>query len=103
MDWESQTSPPGALAGPEPELTRARKELRTLYAALDHVENGLLILDGKLRAVYSNPALHRMFDSFSAEEIRSQNPPYVKLLQAAHSASAVDLEDYVAKRLRWVR
>ena len=103
MDWESQTSPPGALAGPEPELTRARKELRTLYAALDHVENGLLILDGKLRAVYSNPALHRMFDSFSAEEIRSQNPPYVKLLHAAHSASAVDLEDYVAKRLRWVR
>ena len=104
MVCECQASHAGTeVARPEPELAQARKELRTLYAALDHVENGLLILDDELCAVYSNPALHRIFDSFSAEEIRSRKPSYVELLRAANSASVVDLEDYVAKRLRWVR
>ena len=62
---------------------KAKKELGTLHAALDHVHSGLLILDGKLRAVYSNPALHLMFKSFSAEEIRSGKVSYEELLRAA--------------------
>jgi len=85
------------------ELARARKELGTLYAALDNVQSGLLILDGDLRAVYSNPALHRMFKSYSPAEIRERRPLYEELLRAAYSASAVELEDYVARRLAWVR
>ncbi len=91
------------LARVQRKLGKAKKELGTLYAALDHVHSGLLILDGKLRAVYSNPALHLMFKSFSAEEIRSGKVSYEELLRAAFTASAVDLDDYVAKRLAWVR
>lgn len=84
-------------------LAQARRELRTLYAALDNVESGLLILDSELRAVYSNPVLHRMFKSHNTEEIRGRDYSYEALLRAAYTASAVDLEDYVAKRLAWVR
>ena len=53
--------------------------------------------------MYSNPALHMMFKSFSAAEIRSGKLSYEELLRAAVAASAVDLSDYVAKRLAWVR
>jgi diguanylate cyclase (GGDEF)-like protein len=91
------------VASVDGELAEAKRQLGTLYAALDHVHSGLLILDGKLRAVYSNPALHMMFKSFSAPEIRSGKLSYEELLRAAFAASAVDLSDYVAKRLAWVR
>ena len=84
-------------------LAQTRKELSTLYAALDHVDSGLLILDDKLRALYCNPVLPRMFKSFSAERIRSGKLSYEVLLRGAYTASAVDLDDYVAKRLAWVR
>lgn len=87
----------------EADLARARMELRTLYAALDNVQSGLLVLDGRLRAVYSNPVLHRMFKSHSQEQIRSRKLSYEELLRGAYTASAVDLEDYVARRLAWVR
>jgi diguanylate cyclase (GGDEF)-like protein len=81
---------------------KAEHELATLYAALDHVHSGLLILDGDLRASYSNPALHTMFKSFSSEEIRRDKPFYGNLLKAAFAASAIEVEDYVASRLAWV-
>jgi diguanylate cyclase (GGDEF)-like protein len=91
------------VADTKKDLAQVRRELRTLYAALDNVDSGLLILDRQLRAVYSNPALHRMFKSHSAAEIRSRAYSYDELLRAAYTASAVDLGDYVAKRLAWVR
>jgi diguanylate cyclase (GGDEF)-like protein len=84
------------------ELGAARQELETLYAALDHVNSGIMILDAGLHAHYSNPILHRMFKVFSAEQIRHGRPFYGDLLQAAAAASAVNLEDYVARRLAWV-
>lgn len=83
-------------------LAQTEKELSTLFAALDHVTSGLLILDENLRAVYSNPVLHQDFKSFSAEQIRSGKFSYEELLRGADGADAVDLDDYVAKRLAWV-
>ena len=85
------------------ELAHARKELATLYAALDHVDSGLLILDGKLRGRYSNPSLHRMFKSLTAEQIRTENPHYADMLRSAADAMSVNVKDYVAKRLAWVK
>jgi diguanylate cyclase (GGDEF)-like protein len=85
------------------ELARARQSLETLYAALNNVDSGLLLLNRKLRAVYSNPSLHAMFRSLSPEYIREKNPPYVDLLKEASAALAVDVEDYVARRLAWVK
>jgi diguanylate cyclase (GGDEF)-like protein len=90
------------LAGVRHELAAARQELETLYAALDHVNSGIMILDAGLHAHYSNPVLHKLFKVFSAEQIRNDRPYYGDLLQAAAAASAVDLEDYVARRLAWV-
>jgi diguanylate cyclase (GGDEF)-like protein len=84
------------------ELGAARQELETLYAALDNVHSGLLILDSELHARYSNPILRDMFKTSSAADIRKERPFYGDLLRVAAAASAVNLEDYVARRLAWV-
>jgi diguanylate cyclase (GGDEF)-like protein len=84
------------------ELAEARQELDTLYCALDSVNSGLLILNKDLRAVYSNPSLHTMFNSLSADDIRTQHPHYADMLADAADAMAVDFENYVARRLAWV-
>ena len=85
------------------ELTEAQQALETLYAALDNVDSGLLILNQDLRAVYSNPVLHVMFRANSSEEIRQNRPLYADMLAASAQAVAVNLEDYVARRLAWVQ
>jgi GGDEF domain-containing protein len=84
-------------------LAEARQELKTLYAALDNVQSGLLLLDGELRARFSNPVLHTMFKTFSAEQIRREGLHYRDLLLAAANADAVDAHDYVERRLVWVK
>ena len=94
---------PAGLARLMHELTEARQSLETLYAALDNVDAGLLILDKDLRAIYSNPVLHLMFRANSTEEIRTQRPLYADMLGAAAQAVAVNLDDYVERRLAWVR
>jgi diguanylate cyclase (GGDEF)-like protein len=91
------------LAQTRQELVQSRQELETLYAALDNVDSGLLLLSPDLRALYSNPVLHAHFRTLTPEEIRAQKPPYAELLRKAAAAMAVDLEDYVARRLAWVK
>jgi len=90
------------VRGLRAELGAARQELETLYAALDSVHSGLLILDDQLRARYSNPSLRAMFKTYRAVDFRKERPFYGDLLRAAAAASAVNLEDYVARRLAWV-
>jgi len=94
---------PAEFARVQRELTEARQNLETLYAALDNVDSGLLVLNRDLRAVYSNPVLHVMFRANSSEEIRQTRPLYADMLTASSQAVAVNLEDYVARRLAWVR
>ncbi len=84
-------------------LRAAKDEARTLQAALDKVQSGLLLLDKDLRAKYSNPALHVMFNSFSQDYIREVQPSYEELLTDAQRNSAVDLDDYINRRLEWVK
>jgi diguanylate cyclase (GGDEF)-like protein len=90
------------LTETQTQLSAARQELETLYGALDHVHSGLLILDGELCAQYINPALHTMFQTITPEEIRNTRPRYADLLVGAAAAAAVDVTDYVARRLAWV-
>lgn len=90
------------LAETQVQLGVARQELETLYSALDHVHSGLLILDGELCARYINPALHTMFQTVTPEEIRNSRPRYADLLQGAAAVAAVEVNDYVARRLAWV-
>ncbi|MBI5128358.1 MAG: diguanylate cyclase [Rhodopseudomonas palustris] len=94
---------PAAFSRLMHELTEARQNLETLYSALDNVDAGLLILDRDLHAIYSNPVLHVMFKANSTEEIRAKRPPYADMLSAAAQAVAVNLDDYVERRLAWVR
>jgi diguanylate cyclase (GGDEF)-like protein len=94
---------PAEITRLQRELSEARQSLDTLYAALDNVDAGLLILNEELRAVYSNPVLHVMFRANSAEEIRQNRPLYAEMLAASAQAVAVDLDDYVARRLAWVQ
>jgi diguanylate cyclase (GGDEF)-like protein len=94
---------PEEFAGVQRELTEAKQSLETLYAALDNVRSGLLLLNKDLRAVYSNPVLHAIFKANSSAQIRETKPLYADMLAASAQAAAVDLEDYVARRLEWVR
>ena len=94
-------------------------QLETLYAALDNVESGMLILNSCLRAVYCNSAILKIFHSHRTPAmLREQKPHYRELLEeaaqiregrrlhydrSAPALSSVEMEDYVARRLEWVR
>jgi diguanylate cyclase (GGDEF)-like protein len=91
------------LARVRRELVQARQELERLYAALDNVDSGVLLLNDELRALYSNRSLHVMFKSLDPEVIRRDRPLYVEMLKQAAAASAVDIEDYVERRIAWVQ
>ena len=67
----AEASPGRAAASAQPGPGSATEELETLYAALDNIENGVMLLDHELRARYANPALHTMFKS-SAKVHRRQ-------------------------------
>jgi diguanylate cyclase (GGDEF)-like protein len=85
------------------QLDAARDELRTLYAALDNVQSGLLLLDGKLRARYGNPALHALFKNAPPRFVRETRPRYEDLLRGAQNISTVNQDEYVRRRLAWVK
>lgn len=102
-ELKGSAADPAEFARVQRELTEAKQGLETLYAALDNVDSGLLVLNKDLRAVYSNPVLHAMFRANSSEEIRETRPLYADMLAASAQAVAVNLEDYVARRLAWVR
>jgi diguanylate cyclase (GGDEF)-like protein len=110
-----QQAPAAAL------IAALERQLDTLYAALDNVQSGMLILDRDLRVVYCNPALFNMFQSErTPADIRARKPHYEELLREAarnregrrfhydrgeevSGTLAVDQDDYVARRLDWVR
>jgi len=102
------------------DVVHTEGKLNALYAALDNVQSGMLILDADLRAVYCNRTLFNMFSSaWTPENLRIANPPYEELLWEAAflhegrrfhydrcqdaGALAADSDDYVARRLEWVR
>jgi diguanylate cyclase (GGDEF)-like protein len=103
QDLKGSAIDPAEFARVQRELKEAKQGLQTLYAALDNVDSGLLVLNKELRAVYSNPVLHKMFRANSSDEIRETQPFYADMLAASAQAVAVNLEDYVSRRLSWVR
>jgi hypothetical protein len=83
----------------------AAAELATVYAALDNIENGIILLDHELRARYANPATHKMFKS--PAKFVNGTPLYAEMLEHARRSSAYavpadELAKYVADRLAWV-
>ncbi|MCO5160352.1 MAG: diguanylate cyclase [Mesorhizobium sp.] len=89
----------------QPTNAAAATELATLYAALDNIENGVILLDRELRAQYANPALHAMFNS-PAEFVHGK-PLFAEMLEharrtRAYAVSPDELRKYVSERLAWV-
>ena len=80
-------------------------ELATLYAALDNIENGVMLLDHELRAQYTNPAVHAMFKS--PQKFIDGKPLYAEMLEyarrsGAYAVSPEELRQYISGRLAWV-
>ena len=83
----------------------ATEELATVYAALDNIENGVILLDRELRLQYANPASHAMFKS--PQKFVEGKPLFAEMLEharrsSAYAVSADELKQYVARRLAWV-
>jgi diguanylate cyclase (GGDEF)-like protein len=88
-----------------PTLGATATELATLYAALDNIENGVILLDHELRAQYANPAVHAMFKS--PQEFIDGKPLYAEMLEyarrsGAYAVSPEELRQYISERLAWV-
>ena len=96
----------GRVAARVQPATRAvATELATLYAALDNIENGVILLDHELRMQYANPALHAMFNS--PPEFVNGKPLFAEMLEharrsRAYAVSPEELRKYVSQRLAWV-
>jgi diguanylate cyclase (GGDEF)-like protein len=95
-------------------------QLEILYAALDQVESGLLILNRDFHAIYCNAALLKMFKSHrTPETLRREKPHYQTLLEEAAQdregrrlhydrsdgpdIAPIETTDYVTRRLDWLR
>ncbi len=93
-------------AARQPVLGTTATELATLYAALDNIENGVILLDHDLRAQYANPALHAMFNS--PQKFVEGKPLYAEMLEyarqsGAYAISPEELRKYVSERMEWVK
>ncbi len=106
LERHSREAPPGGEAKREqPGCSAATEELATVYAALDNIDNGVILLDPELRLQYANPALHAMFKS--PKKFVDGKPLYAEMLKharlsSAYAVSADELKEYVARRLAWV-
>jgi len=60
------------------DIVRAFDELKVLTNALENVEDGIIVLDGKLDTIFVNRRM-REFWELSAEEV-ARRPPYIELL-----------------------
>jgi diguanylate cyclase (GGDEF)-like protein len=107
---ENPAPVPGATAsedttGLRTALAKATGELATLYAALDQVDNGVILLDHELRAQFSNRAVRRLFNS--PDDFIANKPLYSEMLQharrsSAYAVSPAEMDAYVAHRLELV-
>lgn len=94
-----------AAARAQPRPGSVATELATLYAALDNIDNGVILLDHELRAQYINPACHAMFKS--PPEFIDGKPLFSEMLEharrsKAYAVSPEELRKYVSERLAWV-
>ncbi|HJP69084.1 MAG TPA: PAS-domain containing protein, partial [Sphingomicrobium sp.] len=94
------------LEGTRAKLELSAKQLEAVYAALDNIESGVMLLDKDLCARYTNPALHLIFNlSLTPGQIIEGEVHYSELLRQTRPEYAVlssEADEYIAKRLAWV-
>jgi diguanylate cyclase (GGDEF)-like protein len=88
------------------DLVRHKDELEYLRAALDRIDEGVVLVDGDLRIHFINRAAREMGDlADRAPDTWPRYSDFVKDVAAvgAYAVSAADLETYVAARADFVR
>lgn len=88
------------------DLTRRNDELDALRAALDEVEEGVVLLDRDLRTHFMNRAIREI--GGHREYAPGERPSYAELLDevrvnSAYAIPADQMDAYVAKRVEYVR
>lgn len=88
------------------DVTRQHSELQALHAALDQIEEGVVLLDRDLRTHFMNRAIREI--GGLRERAPGERPTFAELLDEvrAHSAYAVpadQVDAYVAQRVEYVR
>jgi diguanylate cyclase (GGDEF)-like protein len=81
-------------------------ELESLQAALDNIEQGIVLLDSMLNAQFMNRAVRELWKV--PDELADRKPPFIELVSDAISRRAFDvpaeeLEKFIANRLAVVR
>ena len=88
------------------DLTRRNDELGALRAALDEVEEGVVLLDQDMRTRFMNKAIYQM--GGHRQRGRDERPTYAELLKEVrdnHAYAIPDgqLDSYIAQRVEYVR
>jgi diguanylate cyclase (GGDEF)-like protein len=88
------------------DIVRHHDELRSLHAALDHVEYGVVLLDQDLRARFINRAFRRMSDMPDA--MADAGPDFREILEhgrknSAYALAESEVDGYIAQRMKQVR
>ena len=88
------------------ELESAASELAALRGGLDKIEDGVVLLDGDLRAQFINPAFRRIFRL--PQEIADEKPSFSQLMYhgrdtQAYAVPSDGLDSYIADRMLRVR
>ncbi len=88
------------------DIVRHADELGVLRAALNEVEQGVILLDENLNARFMNRAVRKLWHVL--DEQADTNPPYHRLVNAARITGAYgvsddNLEEYIAKRIDHIR
>jgi diguanylate cyclase (GGDEF)-like protein len=83
------------------ELDLSTKQLESVYAALGNIESGVLLLDKDLRARYTNPAFHLIFNlSLTPAQIIEGDVHFSELrTRSDYSLPPAEADEYGAKRL----
>ena len=81
-------------------------ELETLRAALDNIDQGVILLDSMLNAQFMNRAVRNLWHV--SDEQADRKPPYIELVSDARKTGTFDvppdqLNDFIANRVARVR
>jgi diguanylate cyclase (GGDEF)-like protein len=88
------------------EVVRHNEELKSMHAALDQAEYGVVLLDTSLRAKFINRAFRKMAEM--PDELADAHPSFAQILEHGRKTNAFavptsDLDDYVEHRIQHVR
>ena len=88
------------------DIVRHSDELEVLRVALDHVEQGVILLDADLTTQFMNRAARRLWQV--SDEQADRKPPYAELVNdarftRAYAVPPAELDEFISRRIALVR